>query len=1690
MSKPMLCPRCRSQLSAGSGLPRCPRCQSAARLKVGWVIAAAAVIAVGLAAVVFVRSSPPANTPQSDGEVARSPTPVLDQPESLSLGWSFRYDDDGAVSDVLNPAGQRTKIRYERAADKAVRKVVRESPDGGSVSREFGPHGRQVSRSDGTGKTGYEYDGLGRLTDVKREGAPAIRYAYDTQDRLCSFRVGDDYALTYEYDFLGRLEAIETPAGRIGYDYSAKDRTVRRTLPNGVRTTWWYAPSGQLERIEHAAKDETVLAGFAYEYRPDGLIRRVTERSTEGENRVSYEYDTVHRLVAVSDTRGRRSAYSYDLLGNREEVREPGQPAVSSTFDWAGRLVRHGGERCSHDAAGNLARYDGTRGPVRLTYTPDGQLQSATTDKVTVGFQYDGDGNLVRREVNGQPTSFVPDPLAETWRPLTATDAAGRQTAYLWDGNAPLAVRVNGEWRFFLHNHQDSVRCVVDARGGVVERPEYCPFGRPLGDGGDDLRPGFAGMFFDSQTATYQTKARAYDPALGRFLQIDPQHRLPTGSQKDLVAYVYCGNDPVNFVDPDGCEPKRFEVVQRGTVTVPSLPATPGGSGAVGVWLRETRQKIGAALIPEVSANSSLWWSGKSSTLIPGTTLTEDRRTVSTSAGAGWSFTWGDRADSRTRLRSYDFGLSKYLGVSVTPFVSQTGVQSAAVSLNVGIGIGPPIGFTDSFPASSYIPDRGGPGPLGGSTAVYRPGPGISPSLHAGPGITPVLRATPESRFVPAPPPGGGGVMTPSRVGGVALSGGAASLAEFGELEGVSLDSQGRLVLLAKGKFDTQLPALRIDDVVTIFRTVYDHGEAPFVSIDPDPKDPMGPTMNIRHGPGTADTYVGWVCFEADRAMKTYNLGQDNITGKPFRSKIAGYDEYLRLLFAGISTNGNERWERFWIVPSEVTHRPAKDGRTALTKVPLKLRTEAMVMRDGKLETAPKGQSSRGAEYFTKWFTDNYEKIARETKSQTPKGSGMDVGVPVFTELQRIAVIAAVAERLRDQGTAMPGWMRTYPVKPFPFSTTTPATTVVKDTGKVRYSIYGGVTLSPPAEAVRTIAGPEADALAPAVRTAVADTPALTSVTFKQEQGELRAVPLPPADAVAVGANQINELDLQIPLAGGQDLRLVRRFESFHTPADVFGPAAWTLDLPRLTKRPGPPAETPGYRRVFFELDSPLRSVSGLFTELKFVPEVNGKLLVPSASGEMLGLSDSNALGFPTHLLHFRDGRQWHFDEAGDLVGVDDLPLTLRFHRDKARRLEKIEGTYGSRQVSIRLEYDDRGRVRKATGSDGQSATYTYDGDGRLERVERTGGKVRYEYRGPLVSAVLADGAPPRRCEYAAGGRLKEERRGADSVVNYEVVAGRDGTKITARGSESGATVAVNEYDSLFRPVRQVHPDGTVTTWRYPTEGATEMTTTPVGGLPSVVRRSADGRREEYRVAGAEPQTVEFDSAGRLRELRRGKEVVVNRVWLPNGLPEAESDATTTRRFKYRADGTLASVKLSPAKGKGDRRSVNLEFDAEGRPATITDESGEVTTLRYDPSGRPLGVSRPEAEVAVTPDEAGRPLSVKTSWGRAETTDYDQKTGRPRRSEVKADGKTASVEYDQGRPRHIRQFDGGELTVSYAGEDSRPEQVRTPNGLELKFGFDLKKRVKSVKCGDACRVEYEYDPHDRLTGLKLVALPR
>ena len=328
-------------------------------------------------------------------------------------------------------------------------------------------------------------------------------------------------------------------------------------------------------------------------------------------------------------------------------------------------------------------------------------------------------------------------------------------------------------------------------------------------------------------------------------------------------------------------------------------------------------------------------------------------------------------------------------------------------------------------------------------------------------------------------PPGCGAVdvLSPSNVGGVYLSGAGKAINGLDQLNGVSIDQNNNLILLGKEDATINLPPLRLDDVVAIFRSVYIYGEGPTVSIDPasDKIDPASDkqeeiSMVIRHGKGTEDTYVGWVLYEADRLMKGYSLGKDNKTNQDVTTTVAGYDDILKAIYfgeAGLKNRSKrEKWERFWIVPDQARRFEGPRRELTLVDVPLKVKTQKMKWENGQFVNDPKGQSSPGAIKFSDWFTRRYDQIGGERFLMPPPESGITIPVPVFTELRRIALITAIAEKLRDQGIPLPFWMLDYDVKPVPLEKDTPALRVIRSNGAYKSQITGGVQLSP---ATRTV---------------------------------------------------------------------------------------------------------------------------------------------------------------------------------------------------------------------------------------------------------------------------------------------------------------------------------------------------------------------------------------------------------------------------------------------------------------------------------------------------------------------------------------------------------------------------------------------------------------------------------------------
>jgi RHS repeat-associated protein len=103
---------------------------------------------------------------------------------------------------------------------------------------------------------------------------------------------------------------------------------------------------------------------------------------------------------------------------------------------------------------------------------------------------------------------------------------------------------------YYLLDGLGSVAAVTDINGNVVASYSYEPFGKLKSQTGTLQNSyrwlGGLGVYFDSATGLYKMGTRYYDPALGRFTQVDP---VDDGSAN---AYDYALQDPLNLTDPSG----------------------------------------------------------------------------------------------------------------------------------------------------------------------------------------------------------------------------------------------------------------------------------------------------------------------------------------------------------------------------------------------------------------------------------------------------------------------------------------------------------------------------------------------------------------------------------------------------------------------------------------------------------------------------------------------------------------------------------------------------------------------------------------------------------------------------------------------------------------------------------------------------------------------------------------------------------------------------------------------------------------------------------------------------------------------------------------------------------------------------------------------------------------------------------
>lgn len=106
----------------------------------------------------------------------------------------------------------------------------------------------------------------------------------------------------------------------------------------------------------------------------------------------------------------------------------------------------------------------------------------------------------------------------------------------------------------YVKDHLGNVRFVAQTNGTVKQTYQYYPFGKRWDDMGETFKQPYLynGKEFDEMRDLnwYDYGARMYEPALGRFMTMDPMAE----KYYNVSPYAYCNNNPINYYDPTGTQ--------------------------------------------------------------------------------------------------------------------------------------------------------------------------------------------------------------------------------------------------------------------------------------------------------------------------------------------------------------------------------------------------------------------------------------------------------------------------------------------------------------------------------------------------------------------------------------------------------------------------------------------------------------------------------------------------------------------------------------------------------------------------------------------------------------------------------------------------------------------------------------------------------------------------------------------------------------------------------------------------------------------------------------------------------------------------------------------------------------------------------------------------------------------------------
>lgn len=388
-------------------------------------------------------------------------------------------------------------------------------------------------------------DGDELLTSIERSNHGAnVTYAYDelyrlsgkttTYDKSTSAKMNftTNYIYDYNLNSNNRKSTLVTAEEYINgstkhtsqYKYYRNGNLKQLAFDSNTICEYFYDECGQLVREDNFA----LLLSYRYTYDKGGnILAKETYLIKDGE---------------IDPTPSKIDYYDYETITEN----------YNQNSAWHDQLKSYNNEPIKYDKLGNPVKYFGKN----MTWLGRKLIQ---LDDVAMEYDYN---DLRIKKGNKKYYWQRNNLIMEQW----TKNNQENYIYYYYDETGICGMNYNGTEYYYRKNILGDVLAVYDKNGTLLCRYIYDAWGNhkiynaigseinsnDINNIGNINPIRYRGYYWDTEFGLYYLQSRYYDSSIGRFISPDDVGNINSGRVMGYNLYVYCGNNPIMYIDPTG----------------------------------------------------------------------------------------------------------------------------------------------------------------------------------------------------------------------------------------------------------------------------------------------------------------------------------------------------------------------------------------------------------------------------------------------------------------------------------------------------------------------------------------------------------------------------------------------------------------------------------------------------------------------------------------------------------------------------------------------------------------------------------------------------------------------------------------------------------------------------------------------------------------------------------------------------------------------------------------------------------------------------------------------------------------------------------------------------------------------------------------------------------------------------------